>query len=173
MEKLYSKIINTPIFQEGSIRPLTTLKSLILNPDNGRIEALAIDFKAQKIISPIDIITFSNYIRIHDGDNIIDSEDIIKVQEILKSKRFFAGNKVMTKDNIYIGKVVDYSIDITAMQLKSLIVAKDFLGLVRYGMRIIPYDEIVEVSQKQVTIKSDLSTLKEPVLKRNIEDFTA
>lgn len=162
MEKLYSNIIGTPIFEDDAARPFASIKDILLDPEKiGKLLALIIDINKNLIISPIDILFWDNAIKINNSSIITHANDVLRVEEVQKSGIFFYGNKVETEDGDYLGKVFDFSIDIKTLDLKKIFVAKSILGLFRYDNKIISSNRIIEVLKDKIIVKNGLATVKE------------
>ncbi len=163
MEKLYSQIIGTPVLQDG-VRPITTLKDLVVDPENGKVVGFIVDINKNMIISPIDIVEWhGDVVRVHPGEVIIEAADVLRVDNVQKSEIRIERSRVVTKDGLFLGKVYDFSIDTSSAALKNLYVAKDVLGLVRYEKKIIDWKEIVEILPRKIVVKSGLETVTEGV----------
>ena len=153
MERSYSKIIGTAVFNDN-IRPITTVKDLIIDPETGKVLAFLVNINKKLIIAPLDVLSWQESIKINNGEVIINAAEILRVESVLKNKIRIIKSKVFTKDGEYLGKVVDFSLDTDNYRLKNIFVAKGILGLVRYQSTIISYREIIEVKRDKIIIKN-------------------
>ncbi len=160
MDSFYTKIVGTPVLEDDNIRALTTVKSLVLDPESGKILAFVVDENRNLIITPMDVISWHDVLHIRNRDSIIHGDDVLRVQTVQKSGEKIFGNKVETKDGKFLGTVMDYSIDSNAMILKKLFVAKGILGLLRYDSRVISAKNILEILPDKIVVKGDLGTIK-------------
>lgn len=160
MERYFSKIIGTPVY-EDSVRPITSIKDLVIDPENGKIIALVVDLSRNLVITPMDIISWYEGVKIHSSNDIVDAGDILRVQNVQQEGIRIHRNKVETKDGKYLGKVFDFAIEPKSLILNKLFVAKDFLGIVRYDSRIISYSSILEILPDKIVVKNDLGTIKQ------------
>lgn len=161
MQRLFSKIVGTPVFEEDFGRPVTTVKDLVIDPENGKVVALLVDFGRNKVISPIDIYSWTEVIRIHNGEAIVDGNEILRVESVQKSGAYVFGNKVFSKDEEYLGRVVDYTIDSQGLGLDKIFTAKVILGMLRYDNRIIPAKDIVEILPNKIVVKGGKEAVTE------------
>lgn len=173
MEKLYTHILDTPIFVEDHLRPLTTVKDLIIDPDSGKILAIVVNLSKNLIITPNDVISWGDVIRVGSNDVIIESTEIVRVDEVLKDGRRIFGNKVISRDGEDLGKVFDFAIDGTTLMLQKLFVAKGLWGLFRYAGRIIPAKDIIEVLPDKIVVKESMRPVKEDEREPKMEEATA
>ena len=174
MDRFYTKIVGLPVVEDDSLRALTTVKDLIIDPEKGKVLAFVVDAGKNLIIMPMDIISWHDVLHINNRDSIIPGDDIFRVQTVQKNGAKVFGNRVETKDGKYLGNVVDYAIDNQLMILKRLFVAKGFLGLVRYDSRVIASKNILEILPEKIIVKDDAGTVKELVKeKRTVGEAAA
>ena len=172
MEMYLSTILGTPVFENEEIRPLTTVKDLIIDPENGKLIGIIVDVNKNLIIAPFDIYSWKEVIRINNRSLIVSADEVLRVEAVQKSGKYIHNSKVYSKDGDYLGKVMDYSLDGGTYGLKKLIVANNVLGLLRYGSRIIPAKDIVEVLPNKIVVKENVKPIKEGK-KVPIEDMAA
>lgn len=171
MERYFSKIIGTPVYDEG-IRPITSVKDLVIDPENGKVVALVVNLSRNLVVAPMDIVSWYEGIKINSSDDIVEGDDILRVQSIQQRGIRIFRNKVETKDGKYLGKVFDYGLEPKSLILSKLFVAKDILGLLRYDSRVIGYNSILEILPDKIVVKSDLATVKVERVKQ-LEDAAA
>ena len=147
MIKSYTKIVGTPVLVD-SIRPITTVKDLVLDPETGKVLAFVVNVNKKQIITALDVVTWHEIIKIHDHGDIIDAAEVLRVVEVLSSGRFFYKVKVFSKDGEYLGRVLDFALNTKSFQLESIFVAKSVMGLVRYGSRVIASKDIEDMSRR-------------------------
>ncbi|MBD3360281.1 hypothetical protein GF366_00595 [Candidatus Peregrinibacteria bacterium] len=161
MEKFYSNIIGTPVFADDSTRPFTTVKDIIIDPERGNLLALVVNITKKKVIAPVDIISWRNVIKVHNGNSVADGKDILRVDEVQKNNIRYMGNKVETETGRSLGKVFDLAIDSDTLELKKIFAAKGVLSFFRYDTRIIGVKSILDVKEDKIIVKSGLKTVKE------------
>jgi len=156
----FSNIVGSPIFAEGNIRPLTTVKNLVIDPENGKLVALVTDVHRNRIVSYMDIISWGRVVKVHDGDSIIDGNDVIKVEKLQKEGFEMIGAKVETKKGEVLGKVYNYYMNTSIMNLQRICTAKGFLGLLRYETRVISAGDIIEMKRGKIIVKNNFGVVK-------------
>ncbi|MDA1060179.1 MAG: PRC-barrel domain-containing protein [bacterium] len=161
MHRLYSKIIGTPVYDD-SVRPLTTVKDLIIDTETGKLLAFVVNQSKNLVIVPIDVVSWTEVIKINNIDSIIDGNDVIRISEVQKRGINLIHNKVETKNGEKLGKVNDFSVDTDILMLQKLYVSKGILGLVRYESRIISAKDIIEILPDKIVIK-DNTKIKEKI----------
>lgn len=162
----YSNIVGTLVFEDDSPRPVAIIKDLVMDPDRGALIAFVLNQNKQLVISPMDVISLKQVMKISNADDIVEAVEILRVSEVLKSNRPIYGAKVFTKSGEYLGKVFDFSIDAKTYDLNKIFVAKDFLGLFRYNSLIIPAKSIIEVKSYKIIVKDSKEAEKEKDLQR-------
>lgn len=161
MEKLFSKIVGTPIYIDDNLRPVSKVKDVLVDPTNGKILGIFTDTNQKKFISYLDILRWGDIVRINDVSVIIDAHDVLRVEHILKSGIMIYRNNVETQEGEHLGKVMDYSVDVNNSQLKKLYVSRELLGMFRFSSRIINAKDIVEVLKDKIVVKDNLAFVKE------------
>jgi len=170
MEKLYSNIIGTPVIEDDVFRAIAVIRDVVVDPESGNVVAFIVDPSRNMVIAPVDVLSFGEFIKIHSSESIVEGKEIFRIDRVQKRGIKIMGNRVESKDEEYIGKVVDFSIDAKTLTLKRLFTAKGFLGLIRYDQRIIAAKNIIEILPEKIIVKENLKTSKEE--KRvAIEDF--
>ena len=155
MEKLYSNIVGTPVKLHGETRPIATVRDLIVDPETGKIVALVVNKRTNKVIVPHDIVEWGDILHVHNHNAIIDANEVLRVEEIMKrNAHHIFQNKVVSVDNENLGIVTDYAVDARALKLKKLFVSKVFLGLIRLGSRIIDEKNIIEILPDRIVVKN-------------------
>lgn len=161
MDKFYTKIVGTPVVEDDNLRPITTIKDVLIDPESGKLIALIVDLSRNLIITPIDILSWHDVIHVHGRDVIVEGNEVLRVEAVQKSGVKVFHNRVETKDGKYLGKVADFSVDTHLMDLKKLFIAKGFLALFRYESRIIPAKNILEILPEKIVVKDDLAVVKQ------------
>ncbi len=162
----YSNIVGTLVFEDDSPRPVAIVKDLVMDPDKGALIAFVLNQNKQLVVSPMDVISFKQVMKINNADNVVEASEILRVSEVLKSERPIYGAKVFTKSGEYLGKVFDFSIDAKTYDLNKIFVAKDILGLFRYNSLIIAAKNIIEVKPYKITVKDNKEPEKEVGLQK-------
>lgn len=173
MEKLYSNVVRAHVGEYDTRRAITTVKDVIIDPENGKLLALIVDLRKNLIVAPIDIVFWTDRILISGHDAIIEASEVMKVAEVLKKKIRIFKACVETENGKYLGQVIDFSIGNKDFALKKLFVAKGFLGLFHYENRVIPWKNIIEILPEKIIVKNDLQTVKEESVVGVAEDFVA
>jgi sporulation protein YlmC with PRC-barrel domain len=154
MEKLYTQTIGLPVVTEyGHI--VGRVFDIIVNPDTGKVAAFALGPIGQKVISPIDVITWSGALIINDEESILEQEDIQMVSRILEKNIYIRGAKVYTKSGEYMGKVGDVAYNTKTFMLTVLLIGKSFLG-VYYDKKNVAHKDIIEITSGKIIIKDPL-----------------
>ncbi|KKQ69434.1 MAG: hypothetical protein US89_C0001G0009 [Candidatus Peregrinibacteria bacterium GW2011_GWF2_38_29] len=159
-EKFHSEFIGVPILSESERAVVGVVADFIVDPNNGKIEGIAMDSGFKKVIPAIDILKLSIPVMISEMDAISDTDDIIKIKNILSENKKIIGNKVFTKSGIFVGKVYDYAINLSNMCMVKLAIAKSFLGLFHINEILLPSSEIIEITPEKIIINDILERKK-------------
>lgn len=169
MEYLYSKIISLPVFAADSLRPLCTIRDILMDPESGKVVAFLVDLRKGLIITVNDIVAVKHGIWIRESEDIIPIEDMLRADKVYKDYGSFFKKKVRTENGKSLGVVVDMTIDEHSFILNKLYVAKGFAGIVQFDARIIPAKNIIEVTRDKIVVKNDEGLLKESALVKEEE----
>ena len=160
MERFYTKIVGTPIFEDDGLRPVTTIKDVVVDPETGKLVGLVVNSSKNLVITPLDILSWQDGMYISGRDAIIHGSEVLRLKKIQESGIRIFNNRVETQSGKYLGKVVDFSVDNNLFTIKKLYVSKGFLGLIRYDSKIIPYRNIIEILADKIIVKEDLMAIK-------------
>ncbi len=162
MEKLYSEIIGTPVFEDDAPRPFTMVRDLVLDPEmRGKLIAFVVNGGRGRILSPVDVISWGNVMKVHSAGDVTEVENVLRVDAVLKNGVKFDGAKVETEKGEKLGHVFDLGVDNKTFDLRRIFVAKSFLGLLRYESRIISAKDIVEVLADKIVVKEGTRKVKD------------
>jgi len=161
MERFYSKILGTAVVYDDALRPITSIKDIVIDPENGKVIAFVVNLSRKLVISPIDIESWHDSIKVHSEEVIIGGDEILRVQEVMKRGIHIFGSMVVTKTGDYLGKVNDFSIDSNSLGLLKIYAAKDILGLIKYDSRVISYKNIIEILPHKIVVRENLVAVKE------------
>lgn len=167
MERLYSKIVGTQVYEDGGERPMTTVKDMVIDPEAGKLLAFVVNINKNLIITPVDVLSWTEVIRVHNHDAIVSADEVLRVAQVMAKHVSIFHNKVYTKSGEYLGRVNDFSIDSNVMMLQKLYLSKGFLGLIRYQSRIISAKNILEILPDRIVIK-DETPIKEVLPEREV-----
>ncbi|MBD3330468.1 hypothetical protein GF354_02965 [Candidatus Peregrinibacteria bacterium] len=161
MKISFKNAVGTPIVLPEHRRPLTTVKDVVIDTERGKIVAFVTDKARNFVLSPIDIRSWTNFITINDKDAVIEGKDILRVAEIQKQGLGLMHKKVFTKNDEFLGKVYDFEFSTKTFEILSILCIKTFLGLISTQSRIIPKNQIIEITKEKIIVKENLKTVKE------------
>jgi len=161
MELFYRKIIGIPILAD-STRALSTVSDLLIDNENGKLLAIALNSDKNKIISSMDIVKIDHdFVKINSIYSVIDYDEIIKVKSLIDNGFYIQNCRVESKNGDFLGKVFDFSLDENLLVLKKLYVAKGFLSLFRFDKRIFSWKDIYKILPGKIIIKNHVATKKQ------------
>ena len=149
MEKYYLQTVGTSIVSELGQR-LGRIGDIIINPDTGKIAGFSVAPSNKKFVAQIDVLSWTNYIKVNDITDIVEVDDVIQIENIINEGRAIYRKKVYTKDDEYIGVVIDMGLDNKLFKLNCLVVAKGFLGIIFWNKKIIAAQDIIEIQKKRL-----------------------
>ncbi len=169
-----SKLINTAVFSVASGK-LGYIADSIVDPNDLKIIAFRLDGPQFKKTDPkiLDISSIREYspefgFIIDNVDELINGEEVVKIQEVLNLNFNVNGLKVETKKHSKIGTIIDYTVTSSDYVVQQIIVKRPAIKSFTDPEVTIPRKEIVEVTDYKIIIKDELKTIKERAEK---EDF--
>jgi sporulation protein YlmC with PRC-barrel domain len=111
---------------------------------------------------------------INSSDVLVNREDVIRIDEVMKLNFNLVGLKVVTKNGKKLGKVVDYTFDSNSFMIYQLIVHRPVgFAAINDPNLTINRSQIVEIDDYTVTIKNDKEQVKvvEKKKKTEAEEF--
>lgn len=159
MEKYYRQTIGLPIISHSG-QPLSRVREVIINPDTGKIAGFFVMNGQNKVIAPIDIVSWDNVIIVNDSDDIIESDDVHSIREALKKDTRIFKKKVFTKSGHALGKVLDFAMNSQFFEITSLVVAKSFFSIAFWDKKIVSAKDIIEIRPDKIIVKDLVQPLK-------------
>ncbi len=159
MEKYYLQTVGMPVVSSHGER-LGRIGDVIINPDSGKVAGFFLAPSNKKVIAAIDVLSWTDYVKISDEQDIVETDEVIQINNILEQNIPVFRNKVYTKDGDYVGVVIDIGFDNKFFSLTCLVVAKGFLGIVFWDKKIIAAQDILEITKNKIIIKNLVKPVK-------------
>lgn len=168
MVKFISKIIGAKIilFQERAI--IGMVKRVLIDPSDGAFVGLAVNAlhnNKEMYIPLTEIKGFGQgLIIIEELSSLSDSEEVIKIKEVLESEPKIANSLVVTENGQKLGRVEDATLDLRIAQLKKIYVNPRYLKGILGDQLIIDAKQIVAIEQERIIVKDGFAKEKKPVV---------
>ena len=159
MEKYYLQTVGAQIVADSGHR-LGRISNVVIKVDTGRVVGFLVAPNSRKVVVPVDILSWTNYIKVHDVHDLVGLDEVHQVADAIQKHIPIYGNKVITKGGENIGKVIDFGMDNKFFKLTCLVVAKSFLGIIFWDRKIISAKDIIEVTKKGIIIKNLVKPVK-------------
>lgn len=175
---LGTKLKNTPVLglQTGSQLAITT--DAIIDPANLQILAyklespLFADSEVDTLIRIADIRELSKFGFIIDSvDEFISPTDVIKINEIYNLNFDLINMKVVDQKGRKLGIIVNYTLSLKTFTIQQLIIKRPLLKSFNDPELTINRNQIVEIDNEKITIKSETESPK-PDLQKVKEVFS-
>lgn len=149
--------------QTGS--KLASLKTPLIDPTNLKVIAYQVEGpllnEQPSFIRTADIRELSDIGMIIDSnDEFIGLDDVILVNQIYQLGFQLVGIRVVDELGNKLGKVSDYSIETKGFIVKQLHVSQGFIKSITETEKIIHRNQIVEISDSAITVRSGTSKIK-------------
>ena len=168
-----SRLIGTPILSVQTGSPIAEISTPIVNPDNLKI----IGFKvtgpminaSNCILDATSVREYSNLGLIIDSiEELVSTDDVIKIKKILDLNFNLIGLKVETKKGSKLGHVSDFTAAPEDFLIKQIIVKRPALKALVDPELTIPRTEVVEIDDYKIIVKDEEKVIKARAAK---EDF--
>lgn len=146
--------------------PVASIKRTVIDPNNLKIIAFelngaVIGRDTGNILDVTDIREVANIGMIIDStDDLVEREDVIKIDNVMKLNFSLVGLKVKTKKGSKLGKVMDFVLDTETFTIHQLIVHRPATKALLNPELTIPRSEIVEINDYEVIVKDEEKTVK-------------
>jgi uncharacterized protein YrrD len=173
MNKFASELVLKPVLVKDAIARgegamVGLVESLIINPDNGELAGLIVregfGKKSHKTLSAKDILGISSEFYLASSyDKLGEIDEIVRLKEIMDRDIDIVGNKVYTVSGTYLGKVFDYTLDLSQLMISRIYVGTKLLGAFS-KQHIIAYKQIISIEKDRITVDDAVIKIKKPSL---------
>lgn len=164
-----SHLINYPVLSLHVGGLVSHTVEPIIDPESLSVIAYELDSReiddpeAGDILMIEDVREFTDDgLIINSTDNLVNREDVIKLDKVMSLGFKLIGLKVVTKDGKKLGKVINYTLDSGSFSIFQLIVQRPFLDAIVDPELTINRSQIVEIDDDKITIKHDKQKVKLP-----------
>lgn len=135
----------------------------LIDPNNLKIEGWFVNVRGEKeqlilLVSQVRDLVHKGLV-VDDYDSLTMAEDLVRFKEIISLKFSLLNKEVVEENGSKIGRVKDFSVDEQSMYIKKLYVQPSSLLSITKNVRLIDRDQIVEITDKKIVIKSGLEKL--------------
>ncbi len=170
MDRYYTQTIGAPILTTSGM-PAGRVGDIVIEPETGKVVGFLLAPRGQYVIAPADILFWEDNIFIHDQEDILETGEIIKVQQVLKKEIRIMYNRVFTEKGKYLGKVYDIGMNPKFYVMTKLAIAKNILGLFPYDEKIIARGNILEIKKDRIIVKDVEATVPVKAKARSEENL--
>lgn len=143
------KLMDLPVAAMDTRAKIGEVGEILVAPENGKLLGFLINERGfslapRKALAIFDIKTWDPKGLVTESyDNLVDSDEIVRIKEVLDKKIILLGLKARTESGKNLGSIEDFLIDTeTEMVVKYYL--KDLLG----KSRIFPADKVISIETK-------------------------
>ena len=168
-----NKLIGAPILSMQASGAIGRITEPIIDPDTLKIiafraEGPVID-RTANILTASSIREYSTFgVVIDSVDELVSSDDVVKIAKILELNFNLIGLKVETKKGSKLGKITDYTVTSDDFTVQQLIVKRPAIKSLIDPELTIHRKEIIEITDYKIIVKDEEKTIKKKAEK---EDF--
>jgi sporulation protein YlmC with PRC-barrel domain len=156
MLQLSNVLQNRPVLSLRTGTAIATATAPIINPNNLKIEGFYCDDRFEKkplILLAQDIRdVIPQGIVVNDHDALTDSEELVRLKDILELNFVLLGKPVETVSKHKIGKVADYATEISSMYIQKLYVSQSVFKSLTNGSLSVDRTQISEITNRRIII---------------------
>lgn len=172
---LASKLNNFPVLSLQLGIAIAHTDRAIIDPAELKLVAFSLSKVIGDAVKPSNILVLDDVREfsprgfiIDSAESLIDADDVLKIKQIMALHFDLIGLKVVSESGKKIGKVIDYSIDISSFMVYQIIVRRPALQSFITSELTINRSQITEIDDYSVTIRNDSEKIS---LEAPIEDF--
>ncbi len=170
-----SRFANTAVLSLHLGAKVGSIGRPVINPANLRIFAYELSIPSTRedtFLLTSDIREIGSLgVIIDTADELVSRGDVIKLDEMLDIGFPLIGLKVRDTDGNKIGKVDDYTLDVSIFEIQQLSVNPGLIKSLAETSRLINRSQIVDINDKFITVKSAKAEVAAPVLEQSRTAF--
>ena len=168
-----TKLLGTPVLSVQTSGAIAQIDSAIIDPDNLKIIAFKLSGPAvTSQANLLDVKSIREYshlgLIIDSEDELINSNDVIKIKDVLDLNFNLLGLKVETRKGSKLGHITGYTFNSDDFVIQQIIVKRPLVKSFVDPELTIHRREIVEITDYKVVVKDEEKVLK---ARANKEDF--
>lgn len=150
-----STILALPVAAMDSQGKVGHVKQIVIDPENGTLLGYSVKpiglFTKDKILSQQDVVEIDkNGIVIRSEDDLLEPEEIIRINKIIKSNVGIIGQDSFTESKKFLGKVFDYILDTETQSIVKYYIRNIF------DEKIFPQEKVVEINKRGIFFSNDV-----------------
>jgi sporulation protein YlmC with PRC-barrel domain len=157
MLQLSNSITNIPIMSLRTGGVVATAKQLIINPNNLKIEGWYCEDKFSKrslVLLAKDVRDIvPQGLAIDDHERLSEASELVRLHDVLELNFGLIGKPVITESKRKVGKVSDYSADMSTLYVVKLYISQPVYRNFSGGQLSIDRSQIVEITSSQITVR--------------------
>lgn len=164
-----SSLLNQPVMSLQTGTELARTIAAIVDPRNLHVLGFTLEGRLldapNSLLMTRDIREISNVGLIVDSsDEFVLADDIIAIKTVLDFRFSLEGIKVIDQKKHTLGKVLDYTMNPLSYQIEQLRIKRPFLKSLADTELLVGRQQIVEVQNDVIIVKSDTEKTPEPVM---------
>lgn len=162
MLQLSDAVLQKPVLSLQTGAPVGTTLSIIVNPNNLKIEGFYCQDRFEKKV----LILLTQDIRdilpqgivVNDHHALTEPDELVRLKNILDLKFELINKPVYTTTKTRVGKISDYALDDNGLYIQKLYVARSILKSFGTAQLSIDRNDIVEITSRKIVINDILKT---------------
>ncbi|MFI5271194.1 MAG: hypothetical protein ACHQT9_04075 [Candidatus Saccharimonadales bacterium] len=167
MLQLSATLLNKAVLSLRTGSPVANVQSVIVNPNNLKIEGFYCQDKFSKeililLVQDIREILPQGFV-VNDHDVLVEEEDLVRLKDVLELNFNVINKQVVTIDKQKVGKVSDYAAETTSMYIQKLYVSRSIFKSLSNGTLSIDRSQINEITPSKIIINELAAKSADPL----------
>jgi sporulation protein YlmC with PRC-barrel domain len=167
MLQLSATLLNKAILSLRTGSPVANVQSVIVNPNNLKIEGFYCQDKFSKeqlilLVQDIREILPQGFV-VNDHDVLVEEEDLVRLKDVLELNFSVINKQVVTIDKQKVGKVSDYAAETSSMYIQKLYVSRSIFKSLSTGTLSIDRSQINEITPTKIIINELAAKSADPL----------
>ncbi|MEI6266809.1 MAG: PRC-barrel domain-containing protein [bacterium] len=173
MIKKSSELIGKPVILQREKAVVGLVKSFVIDPETGELVGLLVlegfGSRNLKSLAIKDVTTITKeYFLIGSYENLGELDEIVRIKKVLDKKIGINKCNVYTVSGKFLGRVKDFSINLTFMRLEKIFV--DSLWIISTARHyIISFNQIISIEPGKIIVEDATVSKKKSVLEEVAE----
>lgn len=167
MQRLASQIIGAQLFSVHTGGKIGKITAILVRETDLKLELFivsAIENKKPLYLLSSDIRALDrSRIIIDSYDKLSEAEDLLRHQDLIKSDNKLFGTKVQTQSGKKLGKVKDYSVDITHFFVTKLHIHTNWPQKLFHETLVIDRSDIIDITKDKIVVRDTTIKAKSSV----------
>ena len=152
---MLSTLQGQPVVAQHTGETVGAVADWVIDPGKGKVEAF--ELSGGRFVSPVDVLNYLDAgLVVASRDAAQSPDELVRVKKLLSERCRLIGCKTVTERGKRLGKVKDGLVDTTSLFIAKIYVQPQLWNRIFQEERIIPREQVVTMTPKQVVVRYDV-----------------